>query len=230
MNRYWVGGSGNWTSSNTTNWSTSSGGSGGASVPGSGDTAIFDANSGGGTVTIQSSQPSVGGLNSTGFTGSFSSRFVDLTGTVVMGAAMAVYVAPSTSATITTNGHSIGGSLIYGAATFTDAVTALQVYLGQQSEITLKAGTTNTMPVVDWPDASGTAFIKSDTPSTRATIADNLGTNYVDYIEVTDIAFAGSATWYWGTGYTDGGNNTGITTAPAPPAVVFSNSLFGVVA
>jgi len=50
--RYWVGGTGNWDGSNTSNWSTASGGSGGASVPTSADDVIFDASSGGGTVTI----------------------------------------------------------------------------------------------------------------------------------------------------------------------------------
>lgn len=40
--RYWVGGSGTWNSSNTANWSTSSGGAGGASVPTSGDSVFFD--------------------------------------------------------------------------------------------------------------------------------------------------------------------------------------------
>lgn len=42
--RYWVGGSGNWSS--TAQWSTTSGGASGASVPTSADDAIFDANSG----------------------------------------------------------------------------------------------------------------------------------------------------------------------------------------
>ena len=229
-NRYWVGGSGAWNNSNTTNWSTSSGGSGGASIPGSTDTAIFDASSGGGTVTVESSQPNVGGFNSTGFTGSFVSSSVDLKGTVTLGAAMAMYVAPSNSATITTNGNSIRSSYFYGTVTLTDAVTASSVSLGPQSQITLKASTTNTMPIVDWPDYSGSALINSDLPGTRATITDNEGTNYVDYITVTDIAFAGSATWYWGTGYTNGGNNTGITTPPAPPMNDVVPALFGVVA
>lgn len=53
--RYWVGGSGTWDSSDTTNWSTSSGGAGGASVPGSSDNVFFDANSGTGTVTVGNS-------------------------------------------------------------------------------------------------------------------------------------------------------------------------------
>lgn len=50
--RYWVGGTGTWSSTNTTNWSATSGGAGGASVPGSADTTFFDANSGTGTVTF----------------------------------------------------------------------------------------------------------------------------------------------------------------------------------
>lgn len=51
-NRFWVLGTGTWDASDTTHWSTTSGGSGGASVPGTGDAAVFDANSGGGTVTV----------------------------------------------------------------------------------------------------------------------------------------------------------------------------------
>jgi hypothetical protein len=50
--RYWVGGSGNW--SDTNRWSTSSGGGGGASVPTSADNVIFDAGSnvGAGAFTV----------------------------------------------------------------------------------------------------------------------------------------------------------------------------------
>ena len=43
--RYWVGGSGNWDATSTTNWATSSGGASGASAPTSADDVIFDANS-----------------------------------------------------------------------------------------------------------------------------------------------------------------------------------------
>lgn len=54
--RYWVGGSGSWSSTNTTNWSTQSGGTGGASVPTSSDNVFFDSGSGSTfTVTIAAS-------------------------------------------------------------------------------------------------------------------------------------------------------------------------------
>ena len=41
-NRYWVGGTGTWNTTSTTNWSASSGGSSGASVPTASDSVFFD--------------------------------------------------------------------------------------------------------------------------------------------------------------------------------------------
>jgi hypothetical protein len=52
---YWVGGTGTWNSTSTTNWASTSGGSGGAGVPTSADDVFFDGNSDSGaafTVTI----------------------------------------------------------------------------------------------------------------------------------------------------------------------------------
>jgi Concanavalin A-like lectin/glucanases superfamily len=49
--KYWVGGSGTWNTTLTTNWRTTSGGSTVASVPTAADNVIFDANSGG-TFTV----------------------------------------------------------------------------------------------------------------------------------------------------------------------------------
>lgn len=43
--RYWVGGSGSWNATSTTNWSATSGGASGASAPTAVDNVIFDANS-----------------------------------------------------------------------------------------------------------------------------------------------------------------------------------------
>lgn len=50
--RYWVGGSGTWDATDTTHWAAASNGAGGQSVPTSADDVIFDASSGGGTVTV----------------------------------------------------------------------------------------------------------------------------------------------------------------------------------
>lgn len=50
--RFWVGGTGTWDGSSTAHWSATTGGGSGASVPGSADTVTFNAASGGGTVTV----------------------------------------------------------------------------------------------------------------------------------------------------------------------------------
>ena len=50
--RFWVGGTGTWDASSTTNWSATTGGAGGASVPTSADTVTIDASSGSGTITV----------------------------------------------------------------------------------------------------------------------------------------------------------------------------------
>ena len=86
--RFWVsGGTGNWSS--TTNWSASSGGASGASVPGSADTAAFNASSGAGTATVDSSV-TIQILTMTGFTGTlaFGTNTITLnsSGTVYTGA------------------------------------------------------------------------------------------------------------------------------------------------
>lgn len=53
--RYWVGGSGTWDSTTTTNWAATSGGAGGQSVPTATDDVIFDVNSGSGIAVTCSS-------------------------------------------------------------------------------------------------------------------------------------------------------------------------------
>lgn len=45
VTRYWVGGTGTWDATTTTNWSATSGGSGGASVPTSADNVVFNSSS-----------------------------------------------------------------------------------------------------------------------------------------------------------------------------------------
>jgi len=86
-NRFWVGGTGNW--SDTARWSATSGGAGGASVPGTNDAAIFNASSGAGTATVDSNV-TVQTLTMTGYTGTlaFGTNTISLnsTGTVYTGA------------------------------------------------------------------------------------------------------------------------------------------------
>jgi hypothetical protein len=99
-NRYWVGGDGTWDTTSTTNWSDTSGGAGGASVPTSGDVAIFNASSGGGTITLGATVDCLT-INLTGFTGTFDFNFFDVN---VVGNAATVVNVTSTIAAITRTG------------------------------------------------------------------------------------------------------------------------------
>lgn len=66
--RYWVGGTGTWDATTTTNWSTTSGGSGGASVPTSADAVVFNSSSNATayTVTCTATQLRCGSLTIAG--------------------------------------------------------------------------------------------------------------------------------------------------------------------
>lgn len=71
--RYWVGGTGTWDGTNTANWSATSGGPSGASVPGTGDNALFDANSGPGTTVVTLGvSPNCRDFNTTGVLAGFT--------------------------------------------------------------------------------------------------------------------------------------------------------------
>lgn len=136
--RFWVtGGDGNWNS--TTNWSDTSGGASGFSVPGSADTARYDANSGAGVATLDIS-PDIQTLNCSGFTGTlaFGTNTISLnsTGTVFTGATtMTVTGTPqiictnssATARTITptavTEANSISFRVTAGTGTFTISST-----------------------------------------------------------------------------------------------------------
>lgn len=81
--RYWVGGTGNW--SDTARWSTSSGGASGASVPTSADNVFFNDNSAAGTftVTIDTASAVCGAFDASGITN--AARKMTLTGTTSVG-------------------------------------------------------------------------------------------------------------------------------------------------
>lgn len=72
-NRYWVGGTGTWDSSNTTHWSASSGGTAGASAPTYLDDVYFNSSSGGGTCSLVFGNPAAcRNINFTGWTGTLN--------------------------------------------------------------------------------------------------------------------------------------------------------------
>jgi hypothetical protein len=116
--RYWVGGNGQWNTTNTTNWSETSGGAGGASIPTSADNVFFDEASAAGNYTVSTSigqalscfnltivKPTAGNVTFTD-TGTFAvAGNVDITATGVTWSAFGAWTFTSTEArTIKTDG------------------------------------------------------------------------------------------------------------------------------
>lgn len=121
-NRYWVGGAGSWTTSDTTHWSTSSGSGGGASVPSASDSVFFD-QAGTYTVTCTGALTCLDFTVSLGvvaFTG--ASQSITISGSMSLAsgtvsswhADLAVYFIATTSKTITTNNVAIGATTFNG--------------------------------------------------------------------------------------------------------------------
>ena len=116
--RYWVGGTGTWNTSSTTNWAISSGGTAGASAPAFNDSVTIDANSGTGTITctagvcnnltVTASQAITLGASSSTLSiyGNLSypsgGSFVSFNGITF------TFAATSTGKTITTNSRQLG--------------------------------------------------------------------------------------------------------------------------
>jgi len=138
--RYWVGGSGNWSS--TTKWSTTSGGSSGASVPTAADNAIFNASSDSGaaiTVTLTAASTCLNLTMSAidqnlTFTGAFAlsvvgnlslsaTKTIDVTGIQTSVLSMT----GTTTRTITSSGGTLTGGITFngigGTFTLQDALT-----------------------------------------------------------------------------------------------------------
>lgn len=162
--RYWVGGSGNWDATTTTNWATTSGGAGGASAPTSADDVVFDANSNVGTsaftvtVTGTSASPSncanfstsaLDGamtftMGTTAYLNCYGSWTLPATNFSVSstGNAQLNFSSTTTGNTITTNGVSMGSISIFfagvgGGWTLGSAYTSTQ-------NVTTVAGTFST--------------------------------------------------------------------------------------
>jgi fibronectin-binding autotransporter adhesin len=167
--RFWVtGGTGDWNS--TTNWSLLSGSLSGASVPGSGDTAAFDANSGSGTVTLDIS-PTIQALTMTGFTGTlaFGTNTISLnsTGTIFTGATtMAV---SGTPLIICTNSSATARTLQPGTVTEANSIS-FRITAGTG---TFSLGTAPAYRDLDFTDGTNPTGYAGALGTTPATIYGN---------------------------------------------------------
>lgn len=121
--RYWVGGSGTWSASATTNWSATPGGAGGASVPTLADSVFFD-QAGTYTVTCIGSQNCLNFTISAGtvtIAGSFPSlsvygSFSINSNTVWSTTGTITFRATTTGNTITTNGVTLTSNFTFNGA------------------------------------------------------------------------------------------------------------------
>lgn len=175
-NRYWVGGSGTWSTTSTTNWSASSGGASGASVPTAADSVFFD-QAGTYTVTctgaltcldITVSAGTVTFATGTSPTFAISGSMSLIAGTVWSSGGAITFNATTTGKTVTTNGVSIATGITFngigGDWTLGSALTIT-------STLTVTAGTFSTN------NFNVTAFNLSSSNSNTRTI--NLGSSTV---------------------------------------------------
>lgn len=149
-NRYWVGGTGTWNTTSTTNWSASSGGASGASVPTDADSVFFDQ---AGTYTVAMtgalaclditvSAGTVTFATGTTPTLSVAGSMTLLAGTVWNSTGTTTFTSTTTGRTVTTNGVTLNGSVTFngtgGGWTLGSALT-----LAAARTITLTAGALN---------------------------------------------------------------------------------------
>jgi hypothetical protein len=127
--RYWILGTGTWSSTNTANWSTSSGGAGGASVPTASDNVFFDANSNVGTgaftVTMANSPRVCNDFTASGLDGTMTlagaSIGLTVSGSLTFQATnfsrtytgVTTFNATTTGKTVTTNGVAFGANVTF---------------------------------------------------------------------------------------------------------------------
>jgi len=111
-NRFWVGGTGSWDAT-TTHWSATSGGASGATVPTAIDDVYFDANSGGGTVTVNTATRLCLSLSFRGTSGTS-----DFTGTFAQSGTGSINISGGLTLSASTT-YTYGGAISFiGISTF----------------------------------------------------------------------------------------------------------------
>lgn len=212
--RYWVGGTGTWNTTSTTNWSASSGGPSGASVPTVADSVFFDQ---AGTYTVTAT----GALNCLDFTvsagtvtfGAGASPSFNVRGSLSIiagtsfGAINFTFSSTTTGRTITTNGVVLAGSNfdfngVGGGWTLGSALT-----LGGSIYISIANGTFNT------GNYSVTAGLILTSASSARTI--NLGSSTV--------------TLQFGANCFDASTNTNLTFNAGTSTIICSGATTGII-
>ena len=220
--RYWVGGSGTWNTTSTTNWSVSSGGPSGASVPTAADNVIFNSAT---TYTVTMT----GALACLSFTVSAGtvtfaqgttptlaiSGSISVTSSTVWTMTGAITFNSTTTQTITTNNISISSSIVLNGV-------GGSWTLGSAARFT---GVTLT---------NGTFSLSSYTCTTTIFASSNANTRVIDF-GTGNITLIGTGT-VWNTGTVTGlstsgtqlvnvNNNTATATTVSPGSLSETNSI-----
>ena len=149
--RFWVGGSGTWNTTSTTNWSTTSGGSSGASVPTSVDSVFFD-QLGTYTVTCSGILACLDITVSTGTVSIAGSADFNISGSMFLAvgttwpaSGIVNFTSTTTGRTVTTNGATPGTGNTVNFQGIGGGWTLLSsLSTGTSSSVTVNAGTLNT--------------------------------------------------------------------------------------
>ena len=199
--RYWVGGAGTWSA--TGHWSAASGGAGGCSVPNGSMDVVFDANSGGGTASLDQND-AVASVTTTGWTGTFAlggfslavgGNLTHSSGTITIGAS-------------TGTGLTVAGNLVLSGTAVLDgsgaasllgvtgnvSVTSATAYLRMGSGTWTFGGSwTNLSTSASWSAGTGTVVFDAATSQTMTFAA--LASNEFYHVTFSSQAGSGSVTF-----------------------------------
>ena len=206
-NRYWVGGTGTWNTSSTTNWSASSGGASGASVPTATDSVFFDQ---AGTYTVTMT----GALTCLDITVSAGTVTFTSTGTLAISGSMSLVTGTIWSATGTITFNATTAKTITTSAVTIFASITLNGVGGTwqlQDALTLDATRTLTF-------TNGTFDLNGKTLTTGLFNSNNTNTRTLAFGTgvITCIAAGGTM-------FTVNNSGTGLTVT-GTPTVNISNS------
>ena len=198
--RFWVGGSGTWSTTNTTNWSATSGGAGGASVPGVADDVTIDGNSGSPTITTNYNASVIS------VTINAAAATLSLGGTLTCSGAITL-----TAGTFTTNNNNVTATSLssnnsntrtinLGSSTVTLSATAGTINFNNNSGLTFNAGTStivcsgagsNITSGSTGNSGNGVTFYNVSYTSTTASVHAVLSINTFNNLTVTAPSTAG---------------------------------------
>ena len=173
-NRYWVGGTGTWNTTSTTNWSANSGGASGATVPTAADSVFFDQAS---TYTVTMT----GALNCLDITASAGTVTFTSTGTLAAAGSMSLISSTvwSATGTVTFSATTTGQTITTNGVTLTPAITFNGVgggwTLGSALTIGATAATTLTNGALALGGFTLTTGIFSSSNSNTRSIAFGIG-------------------------------------------------------